>query len=174
MCHTVSLLFWWSHASFFIPRDFTNVVKTVYENKHRQHIQMLLKDTILVYMINKNKAGSCSSPSLRWALLFIILVKTHNDKPFQCKQSYSLKIAEIYTAKYNRQFSSKQILKYYGSFPYRQFLSMEIFLLKFQIRSCKLWQYPPSKPMPPIRHPPHIWKTNSCIETWNTISWNDS
>ena len=53
-----------------------------YENKHRQYIEMLLKDTFLVWL---TKMKQTVAILLLWALLFIILVKTHIDKPFQCK-----------------------------------------------------------------------------------------
>ena len=72
-----------------------------------------------------------------------MLVKTHTDVPFQWKTpSDLLKIAKKFTAKYDRPHSRKYILKYLGNFPYNRFLSTEIFLLKFQNKSCKLWQYP--------------------------------
>ena len=81
--------------------------RSFYENKHRQHIQMLLKDTFLVWL-TKTKQEIAVLLLLSWALLFIILVKTHMENPFQCKQlSDSLKIAKICTTKYNRQLSSK-------------------------------------------------------------------
>ena len=59
-------------------------------------------------MINKNKTSRHSSLSLNWALLFIVLVKTHTENPFQWKPpSESLKKVKKSTAEYNRQHSSK-------------------------------------------------------------------
>ena len=46
-------------------------------------------------MVNKNKTSIQSSLSLGWALLFIMVVKTHIDVPFQRKTpSDLLKIAK--------------------------------------------------------------------------------
>ena len=57
-------------------------------------------------MITKSKTSSRSSLSLRWALLFIELVKIHN--PFQWKPpSNLLKKVEAFTAEYNKQHSRK-------------------------------------------------------------------
>ena len=59
-------------------------------------------------MINKNKTSNRSSQSLNWELLFIVLVKTHIDNPFQWKPpSDLLKKVKTSTAEYNRQHSSK-------------------------------------------------------------------
>ena len=59
-------------------------------------------------MINKNKTSNRSSQSLNWELLFIVLVKTHIDNPFQWKPpSDLLKKVKKSTAEYNRQHSSK-------------------------------------------------------------------
>ena len=58
--------------------------------------------------INKNKTSSCSSLSLSWAPLSIMLVKTHIDNLFQWKSlSDLLKIAKVFTNEYSRQHSSK-------------------------------------------------------------------
>ena len=59
-------------------------------------------------MIHKNKTSTRSSLSLNWALLFIVLMKTHTDNPFQWKPpSKLLKKVKKSTAEYNRQHSSK-------------------------------------------------------------------
>ena len=49
---------------------------------------MLLKNAF--YMINKSKTSSHSSLSLSWALLFIMLVTTDMDNPFQWKPPQDL------------------------------------------------------------------------------------
>ena len=114
LCHTVSygcLSHGLTVASSLLTvlqilRGFSQT-HSFYENKHRQHIQILLKDTFLVWL-TKTKQEIAVLLLLSWALLFIILVKTHMENPFQCKQlSDSLKIAKICTTKYNRQLSSK-------------------------------------------------------------------
>ena len=65
-------------------------------------------------MINKNKSSSCSSLSLRWALLFIVLVKTHIDNPVPWRPpSGLLKNMKKSTAEYNRQISDKSSLSKY-------------------------------------------------------------
>ena len=119
VCYTVSLSYGFirlpfsrSHGSFFIAHGFTNLAwifpNTQFLWKQAQAAHSNTAEGHISSMINKNKAGNCSSPSLSWALLFIILVKTHMENPFQCKQlSDSLKIAKICTTKYNRQLSSK-------------------------------------------------------------------
>ena len=119
VCYTVSLSYGFirlpfsrSHGSFFIAHGFTNFA-WIFPNtqllwKQAQAAHSNTAEGHISSMINKNKAGYCSSPYLSWALLFIILVKTHMENPFQCKQlSDSLKIAKICTTKYNRQLSSK-------------------------------------------------------------------
>ena len=64
-------------------------------------------------MINKIKTSSYCLLSLNWALMFIVLVKTHTDNPFQWKPlSELLKKVKKSTAEYNRQHSSKLILNY--------------------------------------------------------------
>ena len=53
-------------------------------------------------MINKNKTSSRDSLSLSWALLLIVLVKTHIDNPFQWEPpSDLLKKVKKSTAEYN-------------------------------------------------------------------------
>ena len=112
MCLTVSLPFSRSHGSFFISHGFTNFewifpnTQFLWEQAQAAHSNVA--EGRISCMINKNKAGSCSSPSSSWALLFNILVKTHTNNPLQCTPSSDLlKIAKICTAKYNRELSSK-------------------------------------------------------------------
>ena len=53
-------------------------------------------------MINKNKTSSHSSLSSSWALLFIVLVKTHIDNQFQWKPTSDLlKKVKKSSAEYN-------------------------------------------------------------------------
>ena len=71
-----------SHGSFFISHGFT-----IFERNFSQTRSFLRNETQAAYsnaageriysMINKNKTGSRSSLYLSWALLFIVLVKTH-------------------------------------------------------------------------------------------------
>ena len=88
VCYTVSLSYGFirlpfsrSHGSFFIAHGFTNFAwifpNTQFLWKQAQAAHSNTAEGHISSMINKNKAGNCSSPSLSWALLFIILVKTH-------------------------------------------------------------------------------------------------
>ena len=104
MCYTVSLPFSQSHGSFFISHGFTN-----FEQIFSQTHSFLRKETQAAHanaagkcissMINKNKAGSCSSLYLSWALLFIVLVKKHVDKTFNWKPPSDLlrKVKKIHS-----------------------------------------------------------------------------
>ena len=66
--------FW---ADFFQTHSFLKKqTKAVHSNADEERISSL---------INKNKTSSRSSLFLSWALLFIVLVKTHIDNPFQWK-----------------------------------------------------------------------------------------
>ena len=80
MYHTVSLPFSRSHGSFFISHGFTNFAwifpNTQFLWKQAQAVHSNAAEGHISSMINKNKADNCNSPSLSWALLFIILVKT--------------------------------------------------------------------------------------------------
>ena len=81
-------------------------------NKQTQAAYSNFAEEHISSMINKSNTSSRSSLSLSWALFFIMLVKTHIDNPFQWKPpSYLLKITKKFTADYNKQHSSKDILR---------------------------------------------------------------
>ena len=66
-------------------------------------------------MINKNKKNSRGYLSLIWAIMFIMLLKTHFDNPFQWKPpSDLLKIVKRFPVEYNRQIL---VSKYWGTQP---------------------------------------------------------
>ena len=95
VCHTVSLPFLRSQGGFFISHGFTNF-KRIFSQTHN----FLRKQTKAAHsndaerrissMINKSKTSSRSYLSLSWALLFIVLVKTHIGNPFQWKPPSAL------------------------------------------------------------------------------------
>ena len=88
--------------SGFFPKPTVFLKKQIlvaHSNANKEHISS---------MINKNKTSIRSFLSLSWALLVIMLVKTHIGVPFQWKtQSYLVKTAKNFTTKYNRPHSSK-------------------------------------------------------------------
>ena len=113
VCYTVSLPFSLSHGRFFICHSFTS-----FEMIFPQTYSFLKKQTQAAHsnfnkeriscMINKNKTGIRSSLSLCWALLFIMLVKTHIGVLYQWKPpSDLLEIARKFTAKCNWPHSIK-------------------------------------------------------------------
>ena len=108
VCHTVSLPFSRSHGRFFISyafKNFEQIFLKLTVSKKTQGAHSSVNKERISSMINKNKTSIRSSLSLSWALLHIMLVKTHIDIPFQWKTpSDLLKTAKRFTAKYN-QFS---------------------------------------------------------------------
>ena len=113
LSHTSSLPFSQSYGRFFISHAFKNFEQIFSQihsflKKQTQGVHSNVNKEHISSMINKNKTSIWSSLSLSWALLFIMLVKTHIDVPFQWKTSSDLlKTAKNFTAKYNRPHSSK-------------------------------------------------------------------
>ena len=113
VCHTISLPFSQSHSRFFISHSFTNfeqIFSQTYSflKKRTQAAHFNVNKEHISSMINKNKTSIHSSLSLSWALLFIMLVKTHIGVPLQWKTpSDLLKIAKKFKAKYNWPHCSK-------------------------------------------------------------------
>ena len=113
MCHTVLLPSSRSYSRFLISHDFTNFDQIFsqihsFPLKQTQAAYSSVAEECIFSMINKNTTSNRSSLSLSWALLFIMLVKTHIDNPFQWKLlSDLLRIGKKFTAEYNRQHSSK-------------------------------------------------------------------
>ena len=111
VCHTVLLPSSRSHGRFLIPHNFTNFEQIFFQThsfpKKQPGSIFQCSEECIFSMVNKN-TSNCSSLSLSWALLFIMLVKTHIDNSFQWKLlSDLLKIAKKFTTEYNRQHSSK-------------------------------------------------------------------
>ena len=88
VCHKVSLPFSQSHGSSLITHSFTNFEQIFFQThsflrKQTQAAHSNAAEERISNMINKNKTSSRSSLSLTWARLFIMLVKTNTDSPFQ-------------------------------------------------------------------------------------------
>ena len=97
--HTVSLPFSRSHGRFFISHGFTNFEQIFSQKTHSflktQAAHSNAAKELISSIINNNKASSRNSLSLSWALLFIVLFKTHIDNPLQWKPASDLlKIAK--------------------------------------------------------------------------------
>ena len=113
VCHTVSLPFSRSRDGFLISHGFTNFERIfsqtyIFLKKQARAAHSNFNKERISSMINKNRTGIRSSLFLCWALLFIMLVKTHIGVPFQWKTpSDLLKIAKKFTAKCNWPHSSK-------------------------------------------------------------------
>ena len=103
---------------------------------HNSYISYIYIYIHLIYIIYiYNKSASHSSLPLSGKLSPIMFGKTHIDNPVQ--EISTQKFVESKkkpTAEYNRQHSTKQILRCYNSFPLSRFSSMEIFLLSFKTK----------------------------------------
>ena len=80
MCQTVLLPFLRSHGRFLISHDFTNFEQIFSQTdsfleKQTQASYSNVAEERILSVINKNNTSNCSSLSLSWALLLIMLVK---------------------------------------------------------------------------------------------------
>ena len=105
LSHSLTVFSWYLRVSQVLSRFFFQTHNVL--RKQTQAAHSSAAEERISNMINKNDTSSRSSPSLSWARLFIMLVKTHIDKPLQWKPlSDLLKIAKKSTAEYNIQHSS--------------------------------------------------------------------